>query len=103
MITIKKTGEGYYLVTLPPNIKELGRTECHLIKKEIVMIIRPHREITLNIKGVQKIESIGYKILLELKKLADQKNCKLRFNNVDPSLTKKIIGLNYTKSVDQIE
>jgi len=97
MITIKKTGEGYYLGSLAGHRELLGRHECHLIKQELAPIIKPHREITLDIKGVKQIDRGGFEILQEMKLLADHKNCKLRFINPDKLIAEKISELNRKK------
>ncbi|MBN2520239.1 MAG: anti-sigma factor antagonist [Bacteroidales bacterium] len=93
MITIKKTGEGYYLASLQKQTDTLDRNYCYFIKKELVKLMKPHREISLDLKGVTKIENNGLKILYELKYLMDNKKCKLRFINIDPSIQKKITEL----------
>jgi anti-anti-sigma regulatory factor len=103
MVTIKKTGEGYYLATLAGNKTELGRNECHLIKRELSPIIKPHREITLDIKGVKSIDTGGYKILREFNTLVVSRRCRFRFINIDPTLTHKISGLNGRRVPEQSE
>ncbi len=93
MLIIKKTGEGYYLASLTAPIEKLGSRECNLIKKEIRTVLKPHREISINIKGVKSIENRGFHNLSELKHLSDASRCKLRFINVEPSLAAKITEL----------
>jgi anti-anti-sigma regulatory factor len=93
MITISKTGEGYYLVSLQGKPELLGKNSCLLIKNEILVLMKPHREISLDFKGVIKIDPAGYEILHELKSLMDEKKCKLRFINIDSSISKKSIGI----------
>lgn len=103
MLTIKKTGEGYYLASLTGHKEKLGRNECHMMKKEIMTILKPHREITININGIKSIDKGGFNILHELKNVADRNKCKLRFINVEPSLTSKISGLTDKKIQPQKE
>jgi len=93
MLTIRKTGEGYYLATIEGKFQELDRNSCHFIKKELQEIMKPHREISLNVKGIVKIDNGGFKILQELKNLMDHKKCKLRFINVEASMSKKFAEL----------
>jgi len=103
MFTIKKTGEGYYLVSLASPKTELRRNECHFLRKEIMTILKPHREISVNLKGVKAIDKGGYMILQELKHIADRYKCNIRFINVDPLLTAKISSLTAKKSQPQEE
>lgn len=90
MIKIKKTGEGYYLVTLAEQITDLGKIVCSSIKKEIEVVIKPHREITIDLKGVKTIDSRGVNILHELKTHASEIKCKLKFINIDTLIASKI-------------
>jgi anti-anti-sigma regulatory factor len=103
MIAIKKTGEGYYLVSLPGHEEKLGKKECLAIKNEMQTIVKPHREITFNIKAVVAIDKAGLTILEELKAIADHSNCKLRFINVEPQVAKKIAILAAKKIQSQKE
>ncbi len=103
MLTIKKTGEGYFLASLTGHNEELGRNECHMIKKEIMPIIKSHREISINLKGIKSIDNGGFNILHELKGVSDKNGCKLRFINVEPVLTTKIAGLTDKKAQLQKE
>ena len=103
MLLIKKTGEGYYLASLTGKIKELGISECHIIKREILVVIKSHREVTLDINGIKNIDKGGLKILSELMSHAENKKCKLRFINVDSSLNKKISELTGKKVMQRNE
>ena len=98
MLTIKKTGEGYYLASLTGSYDALGSKECHLIRKEIRTVIKPHREISINIKGIKSIDSRGFNILLELTDLADASRCKIRFLNAEPAVSAKIAQLTEKRS-----
>lgn len=98
MLSIKETGVGYYLASLKVNIEDLGRIECNLIKKEIGAILRPHREITINIKGIKSIDSRGFSILGEMKHLADASRCKVRFINAEPTIASKLSALTQKSS-----
>lgn len=97
MITIKKTGEGYYLAAPAGKRESLGRHECHQIKQELSPIIKPHREITFDLKGVRQIDRGGYEILQDMKLLADHKNCRLKFINPESSIADRISELNRKK------
>lgn len=97
MVSIKKTGEGYYLASLNGKLEVLDRNAAYLIRKEIITLMKPHREISLDLKGVSKIESGGFKILQELKSLMENRKCKLRFINVEATLLGKISDLNKIK------
>jgi len=90
MLTIKKTGEGYYLASLTGHNDVLGRIECNLIKKEIRPIVKPHREVTINIKGIKSIDNRGFTILQELQHIADAGRCKLRYINAEPAVAQKL-------------
>lgn len=102
MFIIKKTGEGYYLVSLAAPRTELRRNECHFLRKEIMTILKPHREISINIKGVKAIDKGGYLILQELRNVADRYHCKIRFINVEQGLSAKISSLT-TKTIQPQE
>lgn len=103
MLAIKKTGEGYYLVSLTGHKVELGRNECHMLKKEIMAILKPHREITINIKGIKSIDNGGFNILHELKNVAERFKCKIRYINVEPEIATKVSGLTEKKVKPQKE
>ena len=100
MATIVKMGQSNYLVTLTDKKEELGRIECYQLKHEIAKIIRPGREISLDITGVKIIKISGYKILRELKHLADSRRCKFQFINVEEGVTNKIAGITGKKLVE---
>ena len=90
MLSIKKTGEGYYLAAIASGIQELDRNSCYTIKKELSEIVKPHREISFDIKGVKSINSNGLKILQEFMDIVATKKCKVRFINVDPAISGSI-------------
>ncbi len=90
MIKIKKTGEAYYLVSLTEKINDLSKNICDSIKKEIEVVIKPHREITIDLKGVKTIDNRGVNIFQELKTNATAIKCKLKFINIDSSIAQKI-------------
>ena len=92
MLIIKKTGEGYYLANLANKYEILGRNECHKIKNELKEIVKPHREISLDIKGVKNIDMAGLKILFELKTIAENKKCKVRYINMEHKLAMDFTG-----------
>ena len=93
MFTIKKTGEGSYLVSLNGQKKDLGHIECHTLKKEVTPILKPHKEITVNIEGVKTIDDRGFHILNELMNVARKSRCNIQFFNIDPDLLTKISSL----------
>jgi len=93
MLSIKETGVGYYLASLTGHSEVLGRIECILIKKEIRPVLKPHREITINLKGIKSIETPGFNILRELKLIADASRCKIRFINAEPAIAGKLAVL----------
>ena len=95
MFTIRKTGEGYYLVTLTGSKENLGHNECHMLKKEISPILKPHKEITINIEGVKTIDERGFHILNELMNVAKKSRCHIQFINVDANLLAKISDLTH--------
>lgn len=90
MLKIKKTGEGHYLATLEHRTEELDRNNSYLIKKELSSIVKPHREITVDIKGVYSINIGGYKIIQELLNKANTKKCKIKFINAEPFVLNKL-------------
>ncbi len=93
MIAIKKNGEGYYLATLDSPMEELSRANCYLIKKELTSIVRPHRNITIDIKGVKLINGGGFTMLQELVDMARTKRCKIKFINVEDKISTQISKL----------
>jgi ABC-type transporter Mla MlaB component len=97
MVTIKKTGEGYYLASLDGKLEVIDRNAGYLIRKELIKLMKPHREISLDLKGVSRIETGGFKILQDLKSLMDTRKCRLRFINVEASLVSKGTDLNKIK------
>jgi ABC-type transporter Mla MlaB component len=103
MLTIKKTGEGYYLASLAGHNEALGRIECNLIKKEIRTVMKPHREVTINVKGIKSIDKRGFQILLELQHIADANRCKVRYINADPAVAQKLRDLTEKKRQQFLE
>lgn len=93
MLTIKKTSEGKYFVTLPDETFELERSNAYYLKKDLLAIIRPYKEISIDIRGVKTINNGGYKILQELMNTARTKRCSIYFLNVDPSIAGRIANL----------
>ncbi|MFH0758159.1 MAG: STAS domain-containing protein [Bacteroidota bacterium] len=98
MLTIRKTGEGYYLASLTGEKEELGRNDCHLMKKDLMAVLKPHREITISMKGVKSITAGGIHILEELKHAADARKCKIRFINAEPSVAPVLAELTQKKA-----
>ena len=97
MVTIQKTGASYYLVSVNHNMEELSRTECTHLKHELSQVMKPHREISINLKGKKSINPEGFRILQELGRMAEKRNCKIRYINVDPSINVKITKLSERK------
>lgn len=97
MFSINKTGEGYYLASLRIHQKALGKIECNHLKQELFQVIKPHREISINMNGVKSIHKEGLRILKEIKQSADLKNCRIRFINVDPLIAVSILKLTEKK------
>ncbi|WP_163325376.1 STAS domain-containing protein [Draconibacterium mangrovi] len=94
MLKIKKTREGHYMATLEHRTEELDRYNSNLIKKELSMIIKPHREITVDMKGVYSMNIGAYKIIQELVNKANAKKCKIVFINAEPFVSTKLSFLN---------
>ncbi|MBN1182418.1 MAG: STAS domain-containing protein [Bacteroidales bacterium] len=92
MLIIKKTGEGYYLASLANGYVKLGRTECHKLKRDLSEIVKPHREISVDLKGIKEIDPGGMKILYELRNNAGNKKCTIRFINIDSGISVDING-----------
>ena len=90
MFSIQKTGEGYYLATLRSVHSVLKRVDCTHLKHVLSDVMKAHREIAIDIRGIRSIEKEGYRILEEIKKHADLKNCKIKFINVDPQVSPAI-------------
>jgi ABC-type transporter Mla MlaB component len=93
MVTIQKTGASYYLVSVNHNMEELSRTECTHLKHELSQVMKPHREISVNLKGKKSIDPEGFRILQELGHLAEKRNCRIRYINVDHLISAKILTL----------
>ena len=90
MFSIQKTGEGYYLATLRSVHSVLKRADCTHLKHVLSDVIKAHREISVDIKGIRSIEKEGYRILEEIKRHADMKNCRIKFINVDSQVSPAI-------------
>ena len=90
MLNIKKTGEGGYLITQANRTEKLDRNNSYLIKKERSSIVKPHREIIVDIKGVKSINSRGYKIIQELLNMGHAQKCKIKFINAESSVSNKL-------------
>lgn len=97
MINIKKTGEGYYLATPGTGVSVLKRVDCTRLKFALSDVIKPHREISIDIKGIRSIEPEAYRILEEMKMHADRKSCRIRFINLDPQVAPAIKKLQEKK------
>lgn len=97
MLNINKTGEGYYLATLGSSHSVLKRVDCTRLKHALSDVIKAHREISVDIKGIRSIEQEGYRILEEMVRNADKKKCRIRFINVDPQVSPAIKRLHEKK------
>ena len=97
MVRINKTGEGYYLATPIISDEILSRAVCNQLKREVSQIIKAHREISIDIRGIKSINREGFKILQELQYHATQKRCKLKYINVDPVVYPNIAKLTEKK------
>jgi anti-anti-sigma regulatory factor len=97
MFSIKKTGEGYYLASLRTSLEVLGREECNHLKHELLQELKPHREISIDMKGVKNIQREGFRIIKEMVRQADQKRCRIRFININPMITASISKLSQKK------
>jgi len=86
MFTIQKTGEGYYLASQRSGHSILKRVDCNHLKHVLSDVIKGHREVSVDIKGIRSIEKEGYRILEEIKHRADEKKCKIKFINADPQI-----------------
>ena len=86
MFSLQKTGEGYYLATLRSSHSVLKRADSTHLKHLLSDVIKAHREISVNIKGIRSIEKEAYSILEDIKQHADAKKCKIKFINVDPQV-----------------
>ena len=93
MLKIKKTGEGYYLASLITRDEELDRNDCYLAKKDLVPIIKSHREISFDMTGVKSIHPGGLSVLGDLLIMAKNKKCKIRFINAAPSISPSLVSL----------
>jgi ABC-type transporter Mla MlaB component len=103
MAKITKTGEGYYLATPTSKDGVLGRNDCNQLKRELSQIIKSHREISIDVRGIKSINREGLKILQEMQHLADQKECKLKYINVDLLIQHHLAGLSEKKVTLQDE
>lgn len=97
MLNIKKTGEGYYLATLGTGTSVLKRVDCTRLKYALSDVIKAHREISIDIKGIRSIEQDAYRILKEINQLAETKRCRIRFINMDPQVAPAIKKLQERK------
>lgn len=103
MFKVRKTAEGYYLATMSTSNTVLKRVDCTLLKHALSDVLKPHREISIDIRGVRSIEIEGFRILEDLKRRADMKNCRLRFINVDAHVSPAIKKLMERKAQLQDE
>ena len=90
MFTIRKTGEGYYLATMGTSQSVLKHMDCARLKHALKEVVRSHREISIDIKGIKGIEHEGYRILEDMLRNAEKKQCRIRFINVDPQVSPAI-------------
>ena len=90
MFSVRKTAEGYFLASLSSSHTVLKRVDCTQLKHALSDVVKPHREISIDIRGIRSIEIEGFRILEDLKRRADMKNCRLRFINVDANVSPAI-------------
>jgi ABC-type transporter Mla MlaB component len=90
MLLIKKVEESFYSVSLSVKVDELNRPVCHHIKKELTPLLKAHRKITLDLKGVKLIDSGGEKILEELLNLAKSRKCVIQCIHLENAIADKI-------------
>ena len=93
MIIIKKAGEGKYNVSYRKETDKIDRISGYQLKKEVGKILKEHREITVDLKGIHAIDNHGYKMLKELAELTDKRHCSIQFRNVEGEIRNKIDSL----------
>jgi len=103
MIKIRKTGEGYYLATPICINGILSRNDCNQLKRELSVIIKSHRNISIDVRGIKVINREGLKILQEMQSLAVQKKCNLKYINADLLIQPLITTLSEKKVALQDE
>jgi len=103
MISIRKTGEGYYLATMGTSQSVLKHMDCTRLKHALAEVVRAHREISVDIRGIRGIEQEGYRILEDIMRNAEKKKCRIRFINVDPRVSPAIKQLSERKAQLQDE
>jgi hypothetical protein len=101
MVQIRKTGEGYYLAIPTSKDGTLSRNDCNQLKRELSLIIRSHREISIDVRGIKAINREGLKILQEMHELSAQKKCRLRYIHVDVLIQPHITRLTEKKVTHQ--
>jgi hypothetical protein len=103
MVTVQKTGEDSYFVSPGINTDELIHHDCNILRRELVKIAKPHREIAVDFKGIKKVENESYKILLEIKETLHHKNCSLKLLNANPFILKKLSVLSKQRQKHESE
>lgn len=85
------------MATIRPSNELLSRPECNHLKRELAQVIKPHRAISIDIKGVKNIDKEGLKILQDIMRHAAQKKCTIQFTNIHPSISASISKLKEIK------
>jgi anti-anti-sigma regulatory factor len=96
MIAIQKSGEGKYAVSFRQQTDKIDRISGYQLKKEVGKILREHREIIVNLKGIQSMDNHGYKMLQELVELTAKRKCTIHFKNAEGEIKHKIDSLEVT-------
>jgi len=90
VLTIKKTSEADYLAFLTRKMEKLSRNDCYLIKRDLGPLLKPHRVVSLDLKGVTAIDRGGCEILADLKNQGAKKHGILKIINLGQSINQGI-------------
>lgn len=73
--------------------KEIGRQ----LRSQLGELLDGHKRITIDLSGVNHIDSDGFGTLKDLFNVSIENNCDLHFTNVHDNISELVTNLSYTE------
>lgn len=94
MLTLKKQSNGDYNIALQKPTELLDKDVAQKIKKEVKRLIQKDRVLNINLDDVEDFAESGYKVLGDVVRMAQRKNCHIKFTVDGIDLTGQLKSIN---------
>lgn len=94
MLTLKKQNNGDYNIALQKPIELLDKDVARKIKKEIKRLLHKNRVLNINLDYVEDFAGSGYKILGDMLKMAEKKECVVNLIVGGTNIVSKVKSIN---------